>query len=68
MSTRLLIAYALIALALLAFAMVARQASRRRRRPRSSREHLRVDLFAADGPGSGAPDADVRSKPASAAP
>jgi hypothetical protein len=47
MTTRFLIAYAVIALVLLMVALLAGRASRRRRRGRSSREHLRVDLFAA---------------------
>jgi hypothetical protein len=56
MTTRLLIAYAVIAVMLLALALLAGRASLRRRRPRSSREHLRVDLFGADRAGPGAPD------------
>lgn len=58
MTTRLLIAYALIALVLLALAVLAGRASRRRRR-RPSREHLRVDLFAADRGGSTRSDANT---------
>lgn len=48
MTTRSLIAYAVIALVLLMVALLAGRASLRRRRRRSSREHLRVDLFTAD--------------------
>lgn len=48
MTTRLLIAYALITLVLLALALLAGRASLGRRRPRSSQGHLRVDLFDAD--------------------
>lgn len=58
MSTRLLIAYALIALVLLALAVLAGRASLLRRR-RPSRDHLRVDLFAADRGGSAGSDANT---------
>lgn len=56
MTTRLMIAYAVIALVLVVLALLAGRASVRRRRPRPSREHLRVDLFAADHGNRRAPD------------
>lgn len=46
MTTRLLIAYGVIGLVLVTFALIAARAIIRRRRPRASRERLRVDLFA----------------------
>lgn len=58
MTTRLSIAFALFALVMLALAVLAGRASLRRRRRRLSREHLRVDLFAADRRGSMGPDAN----------
>ncbi|HEX8513449.1 MAG TPA: hypothetical protein VF688_10130 [Allosphingosinicella sp.] len=58
MTTRLLIAYSVIALVLIALAFWAGRAAMRRRRPRSSREHLRVDLFGADRAGPGPPDSE----------
>lgn len=59
MTTRYLIAYALIALILLALAVFAARSSLRRRRRRPSNDHLRVDLFAADSRGSKGPDANA---------
>jgi hypothetical protein len=56
MTTRHLIAYAVIALLLLTLAVLTARASARRRRPKSSGGHLRVDLFAADGRKPEAPD------------
>ena len=58
MTTRLLIAYGVIALVLIVLALLAGRASLRRRRPRPSRNHLRVDLFGADRGGPGGPGSE----------